>query len=83
MNSYHGKGPAQQRILRLLADGKPRTCREIAIELDMAPVNAANRVMSMYHFGFTPAEELVTVVGVGALKARTYTITDLGRKLLT
>lgn len=80
MNRYHGKGPVQQQILRLLSDGRPRTCREIAVELGVPTGNVAGRVVSMYRHGYYPDEELLTVVGTGEFNARTYTITDRGRE---
>lgn len=85
--STRGKGPNQQKILKLISDGKPRTCREIAQELGMDSARVHQKVQQLHSRadGHSPyaMKSLMDPNGeIGELKARKWVITEAGRKVI-
>ncbi|MCC3333564.1 ArsR family transcriptional regulator [Nocardia abscessus] len=79
MRYTHGAGPVEQAILRLLADGKPRSARQIitALHLNKSSVYSALSVMRGQEFRH-PA--LVSIhAGPPTVDVQVWTITGVGR----
>jgi DNA-binding IclR family transcriptional regulator len=72
-----GQGSRQLPILRLLQDGKARTCREIATETGIPPGKTAQVIERLYDWG--QAGGLVSAVGKSATGARKYTLSAAGQ----
>lgn len=79
--TVRGRGEHQQRVLELLSDGKPRTCRQIARELgDRTTGRVGQTIQSLYARG-GPAR-LVAVscrADLEPSRARRYVLTRRGR----
>lgn len=71
--------PLQEAVLRTLADGEPRTCRQIGAALNRTRSRIGMLIPSLQG---SAAQTLVVETGVGEYRARMYTITELGLAMI-
>lgn len=81
MGAARGKGEVQQRILRYLSDGKPKTCREIGKALGITPARIASKMQYLWLWGWNPKNSLVAPVDPDE-RPRRFKITKVGRTYL-
>lgn len=74
-----GSGHIQQKILKLLADGKPRTGKEIADELGIARNVVGNKLQ--FFWNTSPQKVLAKPTGkYGKWNSRYWVITEIGKE---
>jgi DNA-binding MarR family transcriptional regulator len=75
----HGVGPVEQAVLRLLADGTPRTAREISEALNLARRSVHGALQRLQGEEYRRPALVAIHAGPTDFRPRMWTITGAGR----
>lgn len=81
MGAARGKGPVQQKILKLLSDGKPRNVSEISHAIDIPRNRVSTTVQYLWLWGSSPENTLIEPLDPDE-HPRRFTITKVGRSFI-